>query len=185
MSGRLFSLLKRLSLMEWLGYAGLLPFLGSFLASVSGFEAGLSVFLAYSALILSFMAGACWGVVQGRGYLLESGISDSSGADSIEHNAEDEKPAEKKSAEKPHSFSLLVTIATFLTGMFAWWYVEILGPAVSLMVLGGGFVCLFLLEQGGLYRHSYSPAYKRLRRHLSFTVIGLHLALLLVLLNGV
>lgn len=172
MKRRFLSFLKNLSLMEWLGYAGLIPFFGSFISVLVGLESGLPMFLAYSALILSFMAGACWGVVQGAGSRERQkpeGEDESSGAAPVPR----------------HPFSLLVSIGVFLVGMFAWWYVELMGTVVTLAVLGTGYLSLLLLEQGALYRHSYSSDYKRLRRHLSFTVIALHLALLLILLNGV
>ena len=55
-----------LTLSQQLGYAGLLPFFFSLIAAVAGFPEGEEFFRLYSVFILSFMAGACWGVGQVR-----------------------------------------------------------------------------------------------------------------------
>lgn len=49
---------------ERLGYAGLLPFIAATMAIPTKIEGAVSFFILYSALILSFMAGGCWGVLQ-------------------------------------------------------------------------------------------------------------------------
>ncbi|MBV1960236.1 MAG: DUF3429 domain-containing protein, partial [Oleibacter sp.] len=51
-------------LFERLGYAGLLPFIAATLAVLVGVHGAESFFIVYSAFILSFMSGACWGVQQ-------------------------------------------------------------------------------------------------------------------------
>ena len=56
--------LKRSSFIELLGYAGLLPFAIALVMSVLGMAEGIRLFDAYSAMILAFMAGSCWGVAQ-------------------------------------------------------------------------------------------------------------------------
>jgi hypothetical protein len=58
--------LKRRSLTELLGYAGLLPFAGALVGTVFGFASAVAFFISYSAMILVFMSGACWGVAQAR-----------------------------------------------------------------------------------------------------------------------
>ena len=58
--------IRRHTLVEILGYAGLIPFIGAALVIPLGVTEALPFFMAYSAMILAFMAGACWGVVQGR-----------------------------------------------------------------------------------------------------------------------
>lgn len=52
------------SISEKLGYAGLVPFVAAALAVVFGYERGEEFFKLYSLLILTFMAGGCWGVEQ-------------------------------------------------------------------------------------------------------------------------
>lgn len=47
-----------------LGYAGLIPFVFFASAVAVGTDWAIEPFIFYSALILSFMAGACWGVLQ-------------------------------------------------------------------------------------------------------------------------
>lgn len=49
---------------ERLGYAGLIPFVGCGLAVYLGIAEASGLFQLYSLVILAFMAGACWGVVQ-------------------------------------------------------------------------------------------------------------------------
>jgi hypothetical protein len=51
-------------LFERLGYAGLLPFIAATLVVSFGVHGAESFFVVYSAFILSFMSGACWGVQQ-------------------------------------------------------------------------------------------------------------------------
>jgi len=51
-------------LSQRLGYAGLIPFVFFSLSVLAGSEWAPELFALYSALILSFMAGACWGVMQ-------------------------------------------------------------------------------------------------------------------------
>jgi hypothetical protein len=53
-------------LVRWLGYSGLLPFIIAAVLSLFGIAGALAFFLAYSAMILAFMAGASWGVGQGH-----------------------------------------------------------------------------------------------------------------------
>lgn len=56
----------RRTLSELLGYAGLLPFGGAVVGALFGFSSAVAFFISYSAMILVFMAGACWGVAQAR-----------------------------------------------------------------------------------------------------------------------
>lgn len=56
--------LKRSSFIELLGYAGLLPFALALVMATLGVLEGVRLFEAYSAMILAFMAGSCWGVAQ-------------------------------------------------------------------------------------------------------------------------
>ncbi|MAX86486.1 MULTISPECIES: DUF3429 domain-containing protein [Thalassolituus] len=49
-----------------LGYAGLIPFVFFALSVLAGSTWAPDFFTLYSALILSFMAGACWGVMQAQ-----------------------------------------------------------------------------------------------------------------------
>ncbi|MCA6065180.1 DUF3429 domain-containing protein [Thalassolituus marinus] len=53
-----------LSISEKLGYAGLIPFVAAAGAVLMGYEQGEEFFKLYSLLILTFMAGGCWGVEQ-------------------------------------------------------------------------------------------------------------------------
>ncbi len=53
-----------MSISEKLGYAGLIPFIVATVAVVLGYEQGEAFFKLYSLLILTFMAGGCWGVEQ-------------------------------------------------------------------------------------------------------------------------
>lgn len=53
-----------LSISEKLGYAGLVPFVLTALGVVFGIEGAQELFKLYSLLILSFIAGGCWGVEQ-------------------------------------------------------------------------------------------------------------------------
>lgn len=53
-----------MSISEKLGYAGLLPFVVGAAAVLLGVEGGENIFKLYSLLILTFMAGGCWGVEQ-------------------------------------------------------------------------------------------------------------------------
>jgi len=53
-----------LGLSEKLGYAGLIPFVFFSLATLAGISWAAEWFSLYSVLILSFMSGACWGVMQ-------------------------------------------------------------------------------------------------------------------------
>lgn len=53
-----------MSISEKLGYAGLFPFVAATIAVVMGYAQGEEYFKLYSLLILTFMAGGCWGVEQ-------------------------------------------------------------------------------------------------------------------------
>lgn len=57
---------ERRTLSELLGYGGLLPFGGALLGALFGFPSAVAFFISYSAMILVFMSGACWGVAQAR-----------------------------------------------------------------------------------------------------------------------
>jgi hypothetical protein len=65
---------------EWLGYAGLVPFIASALAyTLTGATFWFHLFSSYSLLIMSFMAGSWWGSeIRGgrprRGWLLLSNV---------------------------------------------------------------------------------------------------------------
>ena len=56
--------MKSMSVTEWLGYSGLIPFVGCAIGVSLGIEEAAVVFQLYSIVILAFMAGACWGVIQ-------------------------------------------------------------------------------------------------------------------------
>lgn len=53
-----------LSFSEKLGYAGLVPFVAGAVAILFGVEGAAEMFKLYSVLILSFLAGGCWGIEQ-------------------------------------------------------------------------------------------------------------------------
>lgn len=53
-----------LSFSEKLGYAGLVPFVAGAVAILFGVEGAEEMFKLYSVLILSFLAGGCWGIEQ-------------------------------------------------------------------------------------------------------------------------
>src|SRR5690554_2241771 len=59
-----------LSCSEKLGYAGLVPFAAGAVAILFGVEGAEEMFKLYSVLILSFLAGGCWGIEQAHPELI-------------------------------------------------------------------------------------------------------------------
>ena len=162
---------KQLTLTEWFGYTGLIPFFAAALAVVMGVEHSLAGFLVYSALILSFMAGACWGVAQAHFVLLSSD-------NDIIGDANDTLAPVGSSASiqpKPDPISLSVSIAVFLFGLTLLIFHQWLGPIIALDGLVTGYLVLFVLELRELFRQTYSPAYRRMRTVLTMVVVILHL----------
>ncbi len=121
---------------------------------MAGVENSLTVFLVYSAMILSFMAGACWGVAQAHYVLLNRDPDTPPSADPV---------------------SLSVSIAVFLFGLALLVFHQWLGPMIAMDGLVTGYLVLFMLELRELFRQTYSATYRRMRAILTFVVVTLHL----------
>ena len=145
---------RQLTLTEWFGYTGLIPFIASGVAVVAGVENSLTLFLVYSAMILSFMAGACWGVAQAYHTLFKNDPDTVSDADPV---------------------ALSVSIAVFLFGLALLVFHQWLGPIIAIDGLVTGYLVLFMLELRELFRQAYSPVYRRMRTILTSVVVVLHL----------
>lgn len=128
-------------LLQVLGYAGLLPFIGlTFLQlwpQLLAFNLPFAAFQSYSQLILAFMAGVLWPVF-------------------YQHSGR---------------FLPLSVVSIALIG----WFSSLLLPQQQLLILAAAFAAVRLIElwQGSLLH--YSPAYSRLRNHLTAVVVICHL----------
>lgn len=162
---------RQLTLTEWFGYTGLIPFIASGVAVVAGVENSLTVFLVYSAMILSFMAGACWGVAQAHYVLLNRDHDIVGDADQTL------SPVGGSHAVRPCAdpVSLSVSIAVFLFGLALLVFHQWLGPMIAIDGLVTGYLVLFMLELRELFRQTYSATYRRMRAILTFIVVTLHL----------
>lgn len=163
--------INQLTLTEWFGYTGLIPFFAAAVAVVVGLENSLSWFLAYSALILSFMAGACWGVAQAHFVLLSKENDIIGDADNSLAPVGSAAPIEPR----PDPISLCVSIAVFLFGLALLLLHDWLGPIIALDGLVTGYLVLFVLEMRELFRQTYSAVYRRMRTVLTMVVVILHL----------
>lgn len=150
---------KKNKITNLLGYFGLIPFLAATVLEVAGAEfmgkTGLTYFVTYSAIILSFMAGTLWGKVL---------------------SADDEGGT---------------TVAFVMSNIFALaaWFSLLMDLSVlTLVILAIGFALLWFTEKNpAVGQSTYCPiTYGRLRRRLTFTVVLLHVVMLLqnTALNG-
>lgn len=146
------------SLMLWLGYLGLLPFiiavleisraslspLGFSSASIGGLYAPY-IFITYSAVILSFLGGLLW----------HKSMSSSS-------------PQQK-------TFMLIFSNLIVLSGWFSLliMYLSPLGPLISFSVLICGFMIILLAERA-LEKEMADNSYWSMRITLTLIVIALH-----------
>lgn len=163
--------ITQLTLTEWFGYTGLIPFFASAVAVVMGLEGSLTWFLVYSSMILSFMAGACWGVAQAHFVLLNKEndiIGDAERPLAPVGSTESIQP-------RPDPISLSVSIAVFLFGLALLAFHQWLGPIIALDGLVTGYLVLFVLELRDLFRQTYSAIYRRMRTILTMVVVVLHL----------
>jgi hypothetical protein len=128
-------------LIQLLGYAGLLPFIGlTFLQlwpQLFTFTPPFSAFQSYSQIILAFMSGVLWPVLY--------------------------QQSERFFPVWVVSFALVA------------WFSSLLVPSQQLLVLAAAFVALRLFEVRQKSQLSYSPAYNRLRNHLTTVVVTCHL----------
>jgi len=145
-----------------LGIAGLLPFMASllvaFLDAIVG-DIGLAVqpkliFVFYSAVILSFLCGAFWGRILNKDY-------------------------------SPKVAILLVV--TNLLALAAWISLLLFNTyqELSLVLLSLAYLSVFIfesIEAKLLYKNIY-PAYLKLRFWLTFSVVAMHLMMLVISVN--
>lgn len=128
-------------LIQLLGYAGLLPFIGlTFLQlwpQLFTLTPPFSAFQSYSQIILAFMSGVLWPVLY--------------------------QQSERFFPVWVVSFALVA------------WFSSLLVPSQQLLVLAAAFVALRLFEVRQKSQLSYSPAYNRLRNHLTTVVVTCHL----------
>ena len=130
-----------MSLIQILGYAGLLPFIGltclQLWPQLATFPASFIAFQSYSQIILAFMAGVLWPVLY------------------------------------RHSGKLfpLWVVSFALAG----WFSSLLLPKQQLLVLAAAFAALRLFEYTQQSQLNYSPAYNRLRNHLTTAAVICHL----------
>ena len=128
-------------LIQLLGYAGLLPFIGlTFLQlwpQLLAFTLPFTAFQSYSQIILAFMAGVLWPVLY----------------------------------QQSERFFPVWVVSFALVG----WFSSLLLPAQQLLVLAAAFVALRLFEIRQGNQLNYSPAYTRLRNHLTTVVVTCHL----------
>lgn len=128
-------------LIQLLGYAGLLPFIGlTFLQKwpqFITFTPPFSAFQSYSQIILAFMSGVLWPVLY----------------------------------QQSERFFPVWVVSFALVG----WFSSLLAPSQQLLVLAAAFVALRLFEVRQGSRLTYSPAYSRLRNHLTTVVVICHL----------
>lgn len=150
---------KKNKVTNLLGYLGLLPFLAATLLEVINADfmgkSGLTYFVTYSAVILSFMAGTLWGKVL---------------------SANDE------------GGTAVAFIMSNIFALAAWVSLLMEMSLVTLVILAAGFMLLWFTEKNpAVGQSTYCPiTYGRLRRRLTFTVVILHLIMLLqnTVLNG-
>lgn len=149
---------SKLTLTEWFGYSGLLPFIAALVFYWVDADQAVALFSAYSVLILAFMAGGCWGVAQHQGTGRQTG--------------EESGEAEVWS---PDVVSLSVSIGVFLVGAFVWWFRDLVSIPYCLLLLAACYLALFALERAPLFLSAYSSRYRRMRLHLTATVTSFHL----------
>ena len=128
-------------LIQLLGYAGLLPFIGLTILQLwpelLTFTPPYSAFQSYSQIILAFMAGVLWPVLY----------------------------------QQSERFFPVWVVSFALIG----WFSSLLVPPQQLLVLAAAFVALRLFEIRQRSQLNYSPAYSRLRNHLTTVVVTCHL----------
>lgn len=128
-------------LIQLLGYAGLLPFIGlTFLQlwpQLLAFTPPFPAFQSYSQIILAFMSGVLWPVLY----------------------------------QQSERFFPVWVVSFALIG----WFSSLLVPPQQLLVLAATFVALRLFEVRRESQLNYSPAYTRLRNHLTTVVVICHL----------
>jgi len=128
-------------LIQLLGYAGLLPFIGlTFLQlwpQLLAFTPTFPAFQSYSQIILAFMSGVLWPVLY----------------------------------QQSERFFPVWVVSFALVG----WFSSSLVPSQQLLVLAAAFVALRLFEIRQGSQLTYSPAYTRLRNHLTIVVVTCHL----------
>jgi hypothetical protein len=140
----------------WLGAAGLLPFLAGAIGlwafdSDVRRDASLSLFLGYSAVILSFMGAVHWGLAIARG-----------------GDAPDARAA--GAMWRPMALSVLPALLA--------WLALGLPPAAALVLFAAGFLAVFLGDLAAIRHGMAPPWYARLRLPLSATVVACQLATL-------
>ena len=128
-----------------LGWSGTLPFIATL--AVAALEPGyrsavLAAFVAYGAVILSFLGGARWGSALARA----------------------SPPLRFVEAVLP---SLLAFAALMVLHQWTW----------ALSLLAAGFLLWMVVD---VFDPQWSPAYRRLRLHISVLVLALHAGWLLV-----
>ena len=126
----------------YLGFAGLIPFLGASLGLwVAGYPQkliALDIQLAYGAVILSFMGAVHWGLAMAGG---EAGISYS---------------------------RLGWSVAPALAG----WLALLLNPVYGLLLLALGFAAVYFGDLRSIAAGNAPPWYKALRKPLTIIVIA-------------
>ncbi len=128
-----------------LGWVGTLPFIATLLLATLGAgyrPQALTAFIAYGAVILSFLGGARWG-----------------------------RALERASGPLRFAEAVFPSLLAFAALLLVHW------PTGALSLLAVGFLMWMLVD---VFDPRWSPAYRRLRLHISLAVLALHAGWLLV-----
>ena len=160
-------------LIQILGYLGLVPFL-YFVWLAASNDLSFSImpskmFVVYSGIILTFLAGAMWGTL-------------------ISHlrRPEDQFPVEMASISSlSKTASIIVALATNIIALVCWLTILIsdLHPGVALTTLMAGFVCILWIELGWHVKRGSVKLnqYLKMRAILTAVVCTCHLAMLVLI----
>lgn len=140
-----------------LGYAGVIPFLLGIYFSTGNFNVGIHKslpFIAYSAVILSFLAGSLWKV-----HMIHP----------CESNEKQRMYLEHDSFSQQQIVSNIISVLAFLC--------ILISPEISLILLALGYLFIWFYERriNGINSFDELPEnYLSMRTHLTLIVFSLH-----------
>ena len=141
-----------------LGYAGIAPFLLGIYFSTGNFNVGIHKtlpFIAYSAVILSFLAGSLWKV-----HMIHP----------CENNEKQRMYLDHDSFSEQQIVSNVISVLAFISVLIL--------PEISLILLALGYVFIWFYERRINGTNSFDELpenYLSMRTHLTFIVFLLHL----------